>query len=304
MKYLITIILTFYTLFAQSQNNLFKEIKKLNGIWIAVDYYNSFEKTKSSIKSKEAFDPSIPVGLRINSKETKDNVLNIGCSYLHDHDLWPEVSEHVILNGDTLTEQSNFKLNLNEKDSLNFYRVEKIGYHNCSFEAFLTWNYSDDTTLILYNPNIEKYPGKYIEFKRIASKFDKAYEYPNPLYYYTRSRTLAGNYILKDSTNKILSKNFIINLNGTAKGYSLLENKIFFLSTDIYCGHAVSHDYIFICDNIENLNNGYKFYFYKRIDKNTIYLQEFKRQYDGLEIVGTVPGNIIYKLCRRTMPNK
>jgi hypothetical protein len=50
------------------QTQTIYEINKLNGIWIAEKYYNSFEKTKSALKSEKAFPSNEPVGLRVNSK--------------------------------------------------------------------------------------------------------------------------------------------------------------------------------------------------------------------------------------------
>ena len=55
--------------------NAKEEIKEIEGIWIAEDYYNSFESTKSAVKSKNAFDFNYPVAIRINSKEIKNGTI-------------------------------------------------------------------------------------------------------------------------------------------------------------------------------------------------------------------------------------
>ena len=67
-----------------------EEIESLNGIWIAKDYYDSFEKTKSAVKSKYAFEHDYPVALRINSKEIKNGIFTEFAFSFSPVLCWPE----------------------------------------------------------------------------------------------------------------------------------------------------------------------------------------------------------------------
>src|SRR5690606_12590421 len=155
----------------------------------AEDYYNSFEKTNSAIKSKSAFFHNDPVALRINISEYKNGLLNIGFSVLHDHLLHPEVSEFILIDNDTIREQGSFKINLKSKDSLGYYKTTEIGYFNYNWVSYLTWS-SNDQTFILYRPKKDELNELKIKFIKIKSSFDTKYKFPNPLYYYTRSKNL------------------------------------------------------------------------------------------------------------------
>ena len=297
LKYLVPILLLLYSLNLFSQNESIEDVNNLNGIWIAEDYYKSFEKTKSAIKSRDSFNSSIPVGLRINSIEIKNNILNVGCSYLHNHGVHPEVSKFTIIEGDTVYEQYYFEIDISEKDSLNNFIAKGVFYHALDFTVSLKWTFNPDTVLILHNPNVGNYPGKMIYFKRISTSFEDAYQFPNPLYYYLRSRTLLGSFILKDNLDNVLSKEFSISLNGTAKGFSFFDDKVFHFSTDIYCGPSVNNDYISIRDKNGNHVIGYIIEIYDK----TIYFYKPKWVFDG-KSEKRIKDALVYKLDRIVNP--
>jgi|GEM_PF-4508419 len=97
------------------------------GIWIAKDFYQSFEQTSSIIESKKAFDSNDPVGLRINYEEVKSGYLNIGYSFLHSHITNPEVSQFAINDKkDTLREQGSFKINLTKVETDGSFLTSEI----------------------------------------------------------------------------------------------------------------------------------------------------------------------------------
>ena len=239
MKKLNIIFLFFSTIVCLGQNAK-EEIKEIEGIWIAEDYYNSFESTKSAVKSKNAFDFNYPVAIRINSKEIKNGILDIGYSKLHDHNIHPE--------GSSL---SVFKIDLNKKDSVGYYKTTTIPYFNYEWISYLIWDINK-TSLKLYKPKGNEHQETFIKYKRVASKFKDDYLFPNPLYYYTRKKTIVGNYTLKDNEGTILSKDFEIKENGIADGFEEFENFTFYYSTDIYCGLPLKSDLIIICEDILN----------------------------------------------------
>ena len=263
-----------------------KEIKSLNGIWIAEEFYNSFEQTKSAIKSKDAFDFNYPVALRINSKEINNGILNIGYSVLHDHLLHPEVSEYLVKNKDTIYEQGRFKINLKTKDSIGYYKTTDIYYFNYDWISYLTWNI-EDNSISLYRPRGNGHEEMFIKFKRITSEFKKDYLYPNPLYYYTRSKTISGTYTLRDNSGKVLSENFTIGENGIVSGFKLLDDYSAYFSTDIYCGPPAIHDLVMFFDDIL-IEEKKVFYFLYTINENGN-INFHKRLYnkeDGSDILG------------------
>ncbi len=267
-----------------SQNKI-QDLESINGIWIAEDYYNSFEKTNSAIKSKNAFYHNDPVALRINSSEYKNGLLNIGFSVLHDHLLHPEVSEFILKDNDTVREQGSFKINLKSKDSLGYYKTTKIDYFNYNWVSYLTWD-SNNESVILYRPKSDEHKEVEIKFKRVKSSFESHYKFPNPLYYYTRSKNLTGSYILKDSKGKVLSNNLTIYENGLVKGYSILENCTAYFSTDIYCGLPSNEDIIIFKENVLNYeSNGYVYSFIKDKKGNIELYENEIGENDGIEVV-------------------
>jgi hypothetical protein len=249
MKNAIKIFLFFFSIICFGQNTA-EEIKMMEGIWVAEDYYNSFENTKSAVESKNAFDFNYPVALRINSQEIRNGILNIGYSELHDHNIHPEISDYSIKNKDTIRERS-FKINLNKKDSIGYYKTTDISYFNYEWISYLTWNIKK-TSLILYKPKGKGHQETFIKYKRVTSEFKDDYLFPNPLYFYTRLKTIKGNYTLKDNKGTVLSENFNIKENGIANGFEEFDNFTFYFSTDIYCGLPLKSDLIIGCEDILN----------------------------------------------------
>lgn len=296
--FILLFILSILKGFSQSQN--YKVIKELEGIWIAEDFYNSFDTTLSIIKSKKSFAPSDIVGLRINAKEIENGKINIGYSKLHDHLLRPEVSKFIIINGDTIPEQGFFEINLEEKTTSNFFKTS-FTLENSNFTGKspqLYWDFKTDTVITLIVYSADSHHEKKIRYKRINQHFQNNNQFPNPLYYYTRSKIIVGNYTLLDSTNNILSSNFVIDNNGKMKGYNPMENNIFHYSTDIYCGPESAYEFILICKLDENNKeiecDGY---IYLRINENSIILLESSwvnsEEGEHLEL-----GKIVYTLNR------
>jgi hypothetical protein len=293
-----TIFFTLLTLIVYCQDRLVDQINNLEGIWIAEDYLKSFKKTKSSVQSIIAFNPDDPAGLRINKLEITDGYLNIGYSVLHDHTIHPEISKYEVVESDTINEQGHFKINIVKSDSLNFYETSQIYYFNDECKAYFSWIYSPDTLLILYRPGTEKEAEKTIRFERISHSIKPNYPFPNPIYYYTRCETLVGTYTLKDSLNKVISNDFRIDFDGKTKGYAPFSDKLFYFSTDIYCGPEITKDYIILCSFRDKSENDFIGYIYKRVDEITIqfHQSEWIETAEGLE---QIEGKMIYKLTKK-----
>ena len=262
-------------------------IKDYNGIWIAEDFYNSFEKSNSIIKSKKAFSPDAPVGIRVNNDELKGNILNIGFSSLHDHLLRPEVSEYLVNKKDTILEQGSFKINLSENNGYNQFRTSEIELYN-DYKSIITFK---GNRITLYTPSNNKYKSKTIRYIRVNKRFKANYKYPNPIYYYTRSKLLTGTYVLKDSSGTIVSNNLQIQNNGLMSGFTLFNNKYIYYSTDVFCGPPTIDSYVIICDEIKSLFQDDSFGFvFKKKNKSTIYLydtyprEKLKKQKEALGI--------------------
>jgi hypothetical protein len=267
------------TIWATPPNGNVEELNSLQGVWIVEPYLSSFDKTKSAIQSKLAFSSDFPVGLRINSSEIYDGKLNVGASWLHDHLIRPEVSRYMVAGKDTIREQNCFDLHL-DKDSANYYLVSDIFYFNYNgkvrCKAYLTWKFGADTSLILYRPAAEKFSESRLVYKRITNQFNEEHPYPNPLYYYTRTKTLTGTYTLKDSLNKTVATNFTIHPSGKTTGYTPLENRTFYFSTDIYCGPPETEDIILVCTSKENFDPSCEVYIYDNVNDNLIRFYSYK----------------------------
>lgn len=276
MREIITFILVFICLSGVKGQKFIKNIKNFEGIWIAEGFYKAFEKHKSSISTKDAFNPNYPVGLRINLREIKENKLNIGYSVLHDHLLYPEVSNHMVYNNDTIYEQGYFLLNIKQKDSLGFYKL--------SNSAYLYWDSIHNIlSYRLLNSNKEEL---IIKYRKIDFKYSNKYQYPNPLYYYTRSRTLTGKYFLKNEKGDILSSNFQICMNGKVRGYQPFEGYTTYFSTDVYCGPPIDEDVVLFYENILDDNARAKAFGYKMNQLNEIelYNKNWLNDYDSYEL--------------------
>jgi hypothetical protein len=142
----------------------------------------------------------------------------------------PEISKYTVVGTDTIHEQGHFQINIEKSDSLNYYQTSEIYYFNYECKAYFSWTFSPDTLLILHRPATEKEIERTIKYKRIRRSFTPNYLFPNPIYFYTRSKTLVGNYILRDSLNKVVSSNFRVDFDGKTTGYLPFKNKTFYFS--------------------------------------------------------------------------
>jgi len=262
--------------FGVSQGNFGSHLENLSGIWIATDFKNSFDTTHSMVKSKKTFDGTTPIGFRFNLKESDEKKAVIGFGSLHSHLFHPEVSGYCIQNGDTIREMGNFKIDLNQKDSAEFYRIPDIYFYGDDLTCLLRVIYSTDTTIELINTEPSTlFPSK-CRYSRISKSFDSDYQFPNPRDYYIRKVTLVGEYILRDSANQVVSKDFIIQPNGICKGYSELEGKKIHFNTDHYCGPPSTHDGAIFFDPNNIRNSETKFFVYKRKADGQIQLWNYK----------------------------
>lgn len=246
-----------------------ERIEDYQGIWIAKPYYESFEKTKNALASKKAFAPTGPVGLRINMSEVTNGKLSVGLAMLHDHLLRAEVSQYVVQGKDTLYEQGFFSIQLKEQDKNNAFNVYQGPY-------FGRWS---PTKLILKENAVVLQRGgnsdvavERISYVRIAEKFEKEYQFPNPLYYYMRKSLLTGDFTLKDSTDTTICPKFTIHPDGRMEGYSKLKNKSIYYSTDIYCGPEIIDEVVLIAEEFKDDNPHCAVFVFKKIDEKTIYL--------------------------------
>lgn len=259
-----------------AQGTFGSHIKNLSGIWIATDFKESFDTTRSMVKSKKAFDGTTPVGFRFNPKESDKEKAVIGFGSLHSHLFHPEVSGYCIQNGDTIREMGNFEIDLNQKDSAGFYKIPDIYFYGESKTCLLRIVYSTDTTIELINTETNTLFRSKSKYSRISRSFESDYQFPNPRDFYIRKVTLVGDYILRDSTNKIISNDFIIQPNGVCKGYSELENKKIHFNTDHYCGPPSTIDGAIFFDPNNIRNSETKFYVYKRKTDGQIQLWSYK----------------------------
>lgn len=271
MKY--TIILLFFTCLINAQNN--DLIDAYNGIWIAKPYYESFEKTGSAIASKKAFSFSDAVGLRINSTEIKDSIITIGFSRLHDHMLHPETSRYLVSGKDTIYEQGSLYINLLEQNEDSFLLHS---YFNNKYFTSKKITFKNGQLFITDNKK------KRIAYVRITKDFP--YSYPNPLYYYTRKRVLAGTYILKDSTRKVVSKNLTINGKSIITEYKPLKGYTAFYSTDIYCGPPRLDDLVILCKDTVRFKDCKVFVIKKKKNKIKLYRRSARHIYSENKKLG------------------
>jgi hypothetical protein len=295
-----TLLFLLTTFVGYSQDHFGKHLDALKGIWVAEPFLDSFESTKSAVKSKSSFDGVDPVALRLNPIELENEFLNIGYSTLHDHILHPEVSKFVIVNKDTVYEQGHFSINTQKSDSLTYHETSEIYYFNYECRSYLTWVFEPDTTLVLYRPASKNLKEKTIRFRRVAKSFEEDNQYPNPMYYYSRSRTVAGNYILFDSLRNTISSELNIGLNGKTTGFDLFENKSFFFSTDVYCGPEEDNDLVLLCE-MDDMNQAIGCEVYVLLHSNLETMELYKSDWvvnsDGVD--SRVPGKLVYQLTRK-----
>ena len=283
------------------QNKFDAHLENIEGIWIESSFKNYFDSIPSMMEYSKSLkraqrDISIyPIGLRIQSIEQKDGVQTIGYGVLHSHLLSPEVSRMCVQHNDTIYEQGSFLIDISQTDSLGYFRIPDLMYmYAISSPCYMKISYQKDTTITIVRNATEQIGEIIIQYKRIATTFNPSYPYPNPKDFYVREKTLVGSYVLKDSTDKVISSNFIINPSGTFNGISHWENQKIEFNTDVFCGDPVSFDKVLIYDpkNIENTD--VELYIYKLINKSTI--QFFKYDIVNYRMVINKP---IYTLVRQ-----
>ncbi|MFM7024005.1 MAG: hypothetical protein ACKOXB_13620 [Flavobacteriales bacterium] len=291
VKLLVSFLLMSFSFFG---NTLEKELKNLEGIWIAEPYYNSFVKTSSAIRSKSSFDPTDPFGLRINSKDVQDGVLSMGFSCLHDHFTRPEASNYIVLPeyNDTIR-QPIFKVQIKKPDSLQYYELQDV-YLYFGSPLYFSWHYGKDTSLTILIPASAEYPEKTIKYKRVLRHSAASFPFPSPIYSFTRKISLSGHFELRDSLGNLRTKDFYIDANGVAKGDSLFENKIYEFNTDIYCGEPLYCDIVCFYWDDGKLTH-YASYIYKRMGEKRIFFHALDNGIvDGRPQL--VPGKLMFTL--------
>jgi len=281
-----TILITISFLSASvcfGQTKFETHLEKIEGLWIESSFKNYFDSIPSMMEysnslSRSQRDISIyPIGLRIQSIEQKEGVLNIGYGVLHSHVLHPEVSKNCIQNGDTIYEQGSFSIELNQIDSSGYYRIpDLMDLYAISSPCFLKVNYNQDTTITIIRNATEQIDEIIIEFKRISTRFTRLYPYPNPRDFYVREKTLVGSYVLKDSTNKVISSNFTINPSGIFNNPGLWSNKKIEFVTDVFCGGPASFDKVIIYDPENIKNSDVELFIYKKNGENIIQFFSYK----------------------------
>lgn len=295
MKSVFILLTLFLTIKTYSQNSFSQTSDKLNGVWIAEEFANSFDTTKSMIKSKYIFDPLEIVGLVFNQKDTLRNILYGDCSILHGHVTQKEQPKKVI-RIDTLNNFGVIFYYEPKKDTFNLY-VSSFYTDTSTTYKLLIINDSIISVIIRFGTDELREP---IRYKKIASTFTENYSNPEAIYYYTRLRTLAGKYILYDSINQIVSENFVMSVDGKMKGYKPFNDLLYEFSTDIYCGPKALSDLVVFYDfkNTEEKFLDWPRYLYrfscKRIDNNTIQLVEYNGR--GHE---TINDRVLFTLKRK-----
>jgi hypothetical protein len=276
--FFLSIILPFFSN-GYSQTKFRNHVPKIEGIWIEQNFKKDFDSIPSmaqfskNINRKNYKIATYPIGLRIQQKEEKDGILNVGFGVLHGHLFYPETSKYCIQNNDTIYEQGSFTIKLHQLDSLGFYEVQDLwDDYAISSKCFIKINYKDDTSITILRKATAQIPQITLNYTKITSSFSKEYPYPNPRDYFLRQKTLTGNYSLKDSLGKKVSSNFAINNNGSIDGYKQWKNQKIEFVADVFCGGPASFDKVLIYDpnNIRQANS--KLFIYKRIDENTIQL--------------------------------
>ena len=281
-----TILITILILGASvcfSQTKFESHIQSIGGVWIEKSFKNYFDSIPSIMEYSKSLLPSggdipiYPIGLRIQSVEQKNGTLNIGYGSLHSHVLHPEVSRKCVQKKDTIYEQGSFSINLNQADSLGYYRIpDLMGIYAIGAPCFLRINYGQDTTITIIRAATEQIKEIKIEFIRISNRFTESYPFPNPRDFYVRDMTLVGSYVLKDSTGKVISSNFTINPNGSFEGIQHWKNQKIDFVTDVFCGRPAVFDKVIVYDP-ENVNNSdIEFFIYKKDQQDIIQFLRYK----------------------------
>jgi hypothetical protein len=285
MIYKILIIVSFFVpKFIIAQVEFRTHLEKIEGIWIESGFKKYFDEnpsmsalSKSSLNQHNSHISVCPIGLRIQSVEQNNDILTIGYGVLHSHFIHPEVSKLCIQNNDTIYEQGSFSINLNQKDSLGYYKIKDLyNVFEDRSPCYLKINYGKNTTITILRKAVNETREILFNYQRITKTISQSYPYPNPRDYYVREKTLVGTYVIKDSADKVLSSNFKINPNGTFEGTNLWENQKIEFNTDVFCGGPANYDKVIIFDpnNIENTD--VIMYIYILVNKNTIQLYHYK----------------------------
>lgn len=258
-------------------------VENIEGIWVEKSFKNYFDSIPSmmeysKILSRFNRDISIyPIGLRIQSVEQKAGILNIGYGILHSHVVHPEVSRKCIQKNDTIYEQGSFSIDLNQVDSLGYYRIpDLMDLYAIGSPCFFKISYGQDTTISIIRNANEQMKEIKIEFVRISRRFTKSYPFPNPRDFYVRDITLVGSYVLKDSTDNLISSNFTINPNGTLDGIKHWKNKKIEFVTDVFCGGPAVFDKVIIYDSENISNTDVEHFIYKKNEANVIQFFSYK----------------------------
>lgn len=271
-------------------DTLKKGFAKYEGVWIAEDYYHAFIKSKSAVMCKKAFNADFPAGLRINLKERKDSIINIGFAVLHDHDTYPEVSRFILDGKDTVWEQGCVDINLHETNKLGYVIHQDLGFFNYERKAYMYYNKTDNV-ICIHHAKTDNIKAKMIRFVQIADTFDIDYQYPNPIYMFTRRAVLEGEYILEKANGDTLSHNLSIDKKGKIKGAAIFKDYIISYSTDVYCGNPQKED-------IVRLNKKSEFkYFAIKVFNDRIDL--YKREDYNYDTGKYTKGKKLYSLIRK-----
>jgi len=262
--------------------------QKMEGIWIAEKYHKDFQSLQSAVLCKKSFAPNGIAGLRINSLELESGVLNIGVGFLHDHMFHPEVSKYVVIEGDTIREQSSLEVDFNIADSAGFYNTD----------WYRTLIKFDDKSITIVRGADEFTKASVVKYVRIVSSFDVDYQYPNPIYFYTIRVMLEGRYVVKDSLGNVVEDDFIINKDGSIISETLFYNKKVIFSTDIYCGPPFKYDMIFFLDEVFSRDLDCEGFAFER--KSETIFRLYKRKWvqrDGAEYYKL--GNFYYEFIKQ-----
>ena len=269
----------------------------MEGVWIAKQYHDTFLKTKSAINSIRAFDPHLPVALRINLNERKNGLLHIGYSVLHDHMIRPEVSGSAVVENDTIYEQGFFTIDLTLSDSSGYYRAKTDYSYFDPSVLYLKWNAASRTIdVCIVRDSITVID---IAYERILDAFDQEHSYPNPLYQYTRSTILSGDFILEDDAGRILTRELKIAPTGFVSGYAQFNGLKAIYSTDVYCGGPMPYDVVLFCKDSITLSPECLHFAFTYVNKDELHLSDAH----GFVDEDTTSLELMYILKRRSKVN-
>lgn len=272
---LMTFLISF--VFAQitfGQTQFRNHILNIKGVWIENNFKSKFDSNRSMaeiVKNYQNTDFGIyPIGLRINNLEIKNNEINIGIGILHSHFFYPEVQKYCVQNNDTIYEQKQFTINLNQVDSMGYYTIPDL-FDLYAISSTCLLKINKDNSIEIFRDATKDIPQISLKYTRIQSKFYSYYQHPNPVQLYIRSKTLIGNYSLLDSSNNIITKDFTIRSNGIMIGHKIWKDKKIEFNTDVFCGGPAKYDKVLIYDPNNLENTDVEVFIYNRINETTIH---------------------------------